>query len=119
MNHFAIAPVHLGAADWVSSQPVALPQLTPVQIRIVSFIHRYQQMWGASPLYREIGEGCGLGSESAVGYQIARLVAAGVLRKPARLHRALRLTMVPVAMRVPAAAVRASAAPAGGREAGS
>jgi SOS-response transcriptional repressor LexA len=119
MNHFAIAPVHLGAVDWVSSQPVVLPQLTPVQIRIVAFIHRYQQMWGASPLYREIGQGCGLGSESAVAYQIARLVAAGVLRKPARLHRALRLTMVPVPTRVPAGAFRASAGPAGGLEAAS
>lgn len=96
MNRFAIAPVDAAGAAWDQSQPVDRDMLTPVQIRIITFIHEYQEMWGESPLYREIGRACGLRSDSAVCYQIGRLVAQGVLRKPARLVRAMYLTIVPV-----------------------
>lgn len=96
MNRFAIAPVDAAGAVWDQSRSVDRNGLTPVQIRIITFIHEYQQMWGRSPLYREIGRGCGLRSESAVGYQISRLVTLGVLRKPARLVRAMHLTIIPV-----------------------
>lgn len=95
MNRFAIAPVCAGTADWAQSRLVLPPALTPIQIRIITFIHRYQQMWGQSPLYREIGRDCGLRSESAVAYQIRRLVQLGMMRKPARLVRALYLTVIP------------------------
>lgn len=97
MNYFAIAPVQAGIADWAQARTMLPPQLTPVQIRIIAFIHHYQQMWGESPLYREIGRNCGLRSESAVAYQIRRLVELGMLLKPARLVRAIRLAIVPAA----------------------
>lgn len=96
MNRFAIAPVDAAGAVWDQSRPVDRNALTPVQVRIITFIHEYQEMWGQSPLYREIGRACGLNSQSAVCYQIGRLVALGVLRKPARLVRAMHLTMIPV-----------------------
>jgi hypothetical protein len=96
MNRFAIAPVDAAGAVWDKSQPVDRNMLTPVQIRIILFIRDYQDLWGESPLYREIGRACGLRSDSAVGYQIGRLVVLGVLRKPARLVRAMHLMVVPV-----------------------
>jgi len=96
MNRFAIAPVGAAGAVWDKSRPVDRTALTPVQIRIVTFVHEYQEMWGESPLYREIARACGLRSESAVCYQIGRLVALGVIRKPARLVRAMHLTVIPV-----------------------
>lgn len=96
MNRFAIAPVSAAGAVWDKSRPVDQNALTPVQIKIITFIHEYQRMWGESPLYREIGQGCGLRSESGVCYQIGKLVARGVIRKPARLVRAMYLTIIPV-----------------------
>jgi SOS-response transcriptional repressor LexA len=76
---------------------VSCPALTPIQIKILSFIQKYQQLWGATPRYGEIALDCGLGSDSAVGYQIRRLAKLGIVHKPARLHRAIRLIVIPVA----------------------
>lgn len=96
MPRFAVAPVQQGTANWAAARTVVPPPLTPVQVAIIKFVHWYQQMWGATPLYREIGQACGLASDSAVAYQIRRLVTLGLVRKPARLHRAMHLTVVPV-----------------------
>lgn len=93
---YTITAVTPQGADWGRARPVRQIQLTAVQRRIYDFIHGYQQMWDSSPLYREIAQACGLRSDSAVGYQIARLVELGVMRKPPRLVRAIRLTAVPV-----------------------
>jgi SOS-response transcriptional repressor LexA len=94
MSMFMIAPVKEGSADW--ARPRLLPPLKPIQIKILSFVHRYQQMWGTTPLYREIGHACGLQSDSAVAYQVRRLQLLGAVRKPPRLHRAMHLTVIPV-----------------------
>lgn len=96
MPEFAIAPVLQGGADWAGARPVPTLPLTPTQIKILTFVHKYQQMWGASPLYREIARACDLASATSVAYQIRRLAELGAIRKPARLHRAIRLTVVPV-----------------------
>lgn len=96
MNRFALALVRDGGADWAEAATVAPPRLSPVQAKILKFVHHYQQLWGSTPLYCEIGKACGLRSDSAVGYQIQCLVRLGVLRKPPRLHRAVILKVVPV-----------------------
>jgi repressor LexA len=96
MNRFALAPVQDGGADWARAATVVPPRLTPTQAEILAFVHRYQRMWGATPMYREIGKACGLRSDSSVAYQIQRLVQLGMLRKPPRLHRAVVLAVVPV-----------------------
>jgi SOS-response transcriptional repressor LexA len=96
MPHFTIAPIRDGGADWNRARPVPRPALTQVQLKILAFIHWYQQMWAATPIYREIARACGLGSDSAVAYQVRRLVQLGVVRKPARLHRAVLLNLIPV-----------------------
>jgi LexA DNA binding domain len=84
-------------ADWGCAQPVPAPvPLSATQLRMLSFIRRYQHMWGDTPLYREIGEACGLRSDSAVQYQIQRLTALGLVRKPPRLMRAICVNAVPV-----------------------
>jgi hypothetical protein len=96
MPGFTIAPMRQGIADWDQARPVPLPPLTPVQLKVIVYVHRYQQLWGATPLYREIGQACGLRSDSAVAYQVGRLVQLGAARKPARLHRVILLNLIPV-----------------------
>lgn len=97
MPEFTIAPVLQGSAVWATARPVPTLPLTGIQIKILAFVHKYQQMWGATPLYREIARACDLASPTSVAYQIRRLVELGAILKPARLHRAIRLTVVPVA----------------------
>lgn len=96
MPDFTVAPVLQGVADWAQARPLPTLPLTPIQLKILTFVHRYQQMWGATPIYREIARACGLGSDSAVAYQIRRLRELGAVRKPARLHRAVLLNVIPV-----------------------
>lgn len=96
MHSYAIAAVTADGADWGSARALRSVALTPVQRRIYDFIRDYQQLWGASPLYREIAHGCGLRSDSAVQYQISRLVRLGLMRKPPRLVRVIVLTAVPL-----------------------
>jgi SOS-response transcriptional repressor LexA len=94
---FMLAPVKWpGGPDWEQSQPVGPVQLTDIQRRIYDYVRWYQMMWGASPLYREIAEACGLKGDSAVQYQIQKLVKLGLMYKPPGLVRAIRLTGVPV-----------------------
>ncbi len=96
MPVFAIAPVQQGVVDWAQARTLPPLSLTKVQLKILKFIHWYQQMWGATPIYREIGAACGLGSDSAVAYQVRRMRELGALRKPSRLHRAILLNVIPV-----------------------
>lgn len=96
MSRYTIAPVRFGTVEWAAARPLDMPSLTRVQTEIVKFIHRYQSRWGSTPLYSEIGRACRLASDSAVAYQIARLVGLGVLHKPPRRHRAIVLKIVPV-----------------------
>lgn len=97
MQFFAVAPVQQGIADWAAAQWA--PMLTPIQIDIIAFIHGYQRMWGQTPLYREIAQACRLGGDSAVAYQVHRMRKLGVLGKPYRLVRAMRLNVVLVPCR--------------------
>jgi SOS-response transcriptional repressor LexA len=73
--------------------PIAL---TPVQQRICAYVREYQQLWGDTPVYREIALACGLTGPSAVEYQIRKLVKIGLMYKPPRLKRAIRINAVPV-----------------------
>jgi SOS-response transcriptional repressor LexA len=98
MPVFTIAPVQQGVADWARARSLPSLPLTQVQLKILKFIYWYQRMWGATPIYREIGAACGLGSESAVAYQVRRLRELGAVRKPSRLHRAILLDVIPVAL---------------------
>jgi len=93
---FTIAAVTPQGADWERARTVQPVALSPVQQRIYDFVRDYQQMWGDTPLYREIAQACGLSCDSAVAYQIGRLVRLGMIRKPPRLVRAIRLSAVPV-----------------------
>lgn len=98
MSQYLLAPIRAGdhpCAAWEAATPSAPVTLSARQRTILAFIEDYQQMWGETPLYREIGAATLL-SVTAVQYQIARLVELGWLRKPPKLVRAIRLTAVPV-----------------------
>lgn len=114
MQQYVLAPVqatwqpgHIGEsdsvdvgeyarADWDRGQPLSPVRLTPIQKRIYDYIREHQRLWGDTPLYREIARECGLGNVSSVQYQIRRLTAAGLVRKPRRRVRAICLAAVPV-----------------------
>lgn len=96
MHKYAIATVCRDGADWTSARPLEPVALTAVQCRIYEYVRSYQTMWGDTPLYREIADACGLKTESSVQYQIRRLVQLGLMRKPPRLVRAIRISAVPV-----------------------
>jgi SOS-response transcriptional repressor LexA len=96
MISYTIAAVTPHGADWEQARSVQPVVLTPVQQRICAFVRSYQQMWGDTPLYREIAQACGLSSDSSVQYQIRRLVKLGLMYKPPRLMRAILLHAVPV-----------------------
>ncbi len=96
MHNYAIAAVTAQGADWGSARTLQPVPLSPLQRRIYDFIRSYQQLWGDTPLYREIAHECGLKSESTVQYHIRRLVRLGLVRKPPKLVRAIRLSAVPV-----------------------
>lgn len=96
MHSYAIAAVTASGAHWDRARTLRPVSLTPMQCRIYDFIRSYQQMWGDTPLYREIAHAAGLKTTSAVQHQIHRLAQLGVVRKPPRLRRAISLCAVPV-----------------------
>lgn len=96
MSELLLAPIGTAGAAWDQAAPVPAVTLTAVQMRILRFISHYQQLWGEIPTYREIAEAAGLARVSSVGYQIHRMQALGVLRKPAKFPRAIQIQAVPV-----------------------
>jgi SOS-response transcriptional repressor LexA len=96
MISYTIAAVTPHGADWERGRTLQPVALTPVQQRICDFVRSYQQMWGDTPLYREIAQACGLSSDSSVRYQIRRLVKLGLMHKPPRRVRAILVHAVPV-----------------------
>lgn len=94
MPRFLAAPVS-NHAEWPHAVFVTPVRLSAIQIRILNFIRDQQNSRGSTPTYREIGERMHLAATS-VSYQIQRLAQLGVLVKPSRMPRAIRLTGVPV-----------------------
>ena len=66
-------------------------KLTKKQLAVLDFIRDFTEENGHSPSYREICEGIGLSSVSAVAEHIDNLVAKGALRKTSGEARSLEV----------------------------
>lgn len=66
-------------------------KLTKKQLAVLEFIQDFTEENGHSPSYREIMEGLGLTSVSAVAEHIDNLVAKGALRKTPGEARSLEI----------------------------
>ena len=66
-------------------------KLTKKQLAVLDFIQDYTEENGSSPSYREIMEGLGLTSVSAVAEHIDNLVSKGALRKTPGEARSLEV----------------------------
>ena len=66
-------------------------KLTKKQLAVFDFIQDFTEENGTSPSYREIMEGLGLTSVSAVAEHIDNLVAKGALRKTPGEARSLEI----------------------------
>jgi len=66
-------------------------KLTKKQLAVLTFIQDFTEGNGTSPSYREIMEGLGLSSVSAVAEHIDNLVAKGVLLKTPGAARSLEV----------------------------
>lgn len=67
------------------------PKLTKKQLAVLDFIQDFTEENGNSPSYREICEGLGLSSVSAVAEHIDNLVEKGALRKTPGEARSLEI----------------------------
>ncbi|MEU3613554.1 hypothetical protein ABZ725_14720 [Streptomyces sp. NPDC006872] len=66
--------------------------LTDLQERILAVIRQSIADRGESPTLQEIGAAVGLGSRSAVHYQLAQIERKGAIARTPGQHRGLRLT---------------------------
>ena len=66
-------------------------KLTKKQLALLNFLEDFTEENGYSPSYREIQNGLGLSSVSAVAEHIDNLVAKGVLRKVPGAARSLEI----------------------------
>ena len=66
-------------------------KLTKKQLAVIDFIQDYTDENGSSPSYREIMEGLGLTSVSAVAEHIDNLISKGALRKTPGEARSLEI----------------------------
>jgi repressor LexA len=65
--------------------------LSPKQGRILQFIRKFIDARGYPPTVRDIVAGCKISSTSVVAYNLARLEAAGYLRRHADISRGIEL----------------------------
>jgi repressor LexA len=65
--------------------------LSPKQGRILQFIRKFIDTRGYPPTVRDIVAGCKISSTSVVAYNLARLEAAGYLRRHADISRGIEL----------------------------
>jgi repressor LexA len=65
--------------------------LSPKQGRILQFIRKFLDTRGYPPTVRDIVAGCKISSTSVVAYNLARLEAAGYLRRHADISRGIEL----------------------------
>lgn len=96
MEQLAIAPVTPHGADWGHSRTIEQISLTSMQMRVLECVRRRQDVWGETPLYREIAAECGMVSPSTVSHHIRSLARLGLIRKPAGRVRAIIVRAVPV-----------------------
>lgn len=66
-------------------------KLTKKQLAVLDFLQDFMEEKGCAPTYREIREGLGLSSVSAVAEHIDNLVAKGVLKKKNGSARSLEI----------------------------
>ncbi len=66
--------------------------LRPRQVAILGFIREYIGEHGYAPRLQEIGEACGISSESVVHYNLTRLKKAGKLTIAPGVSRGIVLT---------------------------
>lgn len=66
--------------------------LTDLQERILAVIRQSITDRGEAPTLEEIGDAVGLGSRSAVHYQLAQIERKGAITREPGQHRGLRLT---------------------------
>ena len=66
-------------------------KLTKKQLAVLNFVEDYTEENGHSPSYREICEGLGLSSVSAVAEHIDNLATKGVIRKTPGEARSLEI----------------------------
>lgn len=97
MPELLVAPICAGSADWQRASNVRQVRLTSRQMRILDFIRAFQRAHGKTPTYREIGVAVFL-ARASVAYQVHRLQQLGMLDKPGRQPRAIRLTGLPVSL---------------------
>lgn len=65
--------------------------LSPKQKRILAFIQRFCDCNGYPPTIRDIVGGCNISSTSVVAYNLAKLEAAGYIRRHADISRGIEL----------------------------
>jgi repressor LexA len=65
--------------------------LSPKQKRILKFIQRFLDSRGYPPTIRDIVSGCKISSTSVVAYNLAKLEAAGYIRRHADISRGIEL----------------------------
>ncbi len=66
-------------------------QLSPKQKRILRFIEKFLETTGYPPTVRDILNGCRISSTSVVAYNLAKLEAAGYIRRHADISRGIEL----------------------------
>lgn len=67
-------------------------KVTEMQEKILRFIFRYGEDRGRAPSYREIQDGVGLKTTSAVSYQVRKLEEMALIEREKYVARSLRLT---------------------------
>jgi len=67
--------------------------LSPKQNRILKFIQRFLSSRGYPPTIRDIVSGCKISSTSVVAYNLAKLEAAGYIRRHGDISRGIELLM--------------------------
>jgi len=67
--------------------------LSPKQNRILKFIQRFLSSRGYPPTIRDIVSGCEISSTSVVAYNLAKLEAAGYIRRHGDISRGIELLM--------------------------
>lgn len=65
--------------------------MSPADERIYRFIRQYVEREGISPSYREVADGCGLRSISAVHARLESLAAQGLIRHRPFTPRAIQI----------------------------
>lgn len=66
--------------------------VTPRQLDLLQFIHRFRQENDFAPCHREMMEALGISSTCGIADHLSRLERKGLIIRRARLQRALRLT---------------------------